>query len=137
LTCQKVTSFKLPCVRYKFTEIRLFLPSQSPGHERTQRWPDRKLKDISNWASDHTRIICTTEGFSAASLDLEVRQFVPIEGDVLDRHWFLPGGIKKSIQIPLYAIAYVEPAKRGYIEYVNRQGKNSLRAGSATGISYL
>jgi len=81
------------------------------------------LKDISNWASDHTRIICTTEGFSAATLDLEVRQFVPIEGDVLDRHWFLPGGIKKSIQIPLYAIACVEPAKRGYIEYVKRARK--------------
>jgi hypothetical protein len=110
----------LPCFRYKVTEIRLFKPGQVPGFEWTERWPDKKLKNISTWASPQTRIIHTTEGFSALPLELEVREFIPVEGDVLRRHWYTSDGTKKSVDVPAYAIVNVDSARQAYIQYINQ-----------------
>jgi hypothetical protein len=124
-TCQKLTNIKvskLPCLRYKITEIRLFKPGQTTRLEWTQRWPDKKLKDIATWASPETKIIRTTEGFSSVPLKLEVREFVPLEGDVLHRHWFVSDGSKKSVPVPAYAIVNVDTAQEAYLEYINRGG---------------
>jgi hypothetical protein len=65
-------------------------------------------KGYSQLGSLGDEIICTTEGFSSVPLELGVRKFVPIEGDVLHRHWFTPGGIKMSVLLPSYAIAKVD-----------------------------
>lgn len=127
LSCQKFTGRKLirlPCIRMRLVEIKL-LP-EPHGYERILRWTEKRLKNISNWASDQTRTIYAAEGFSAVSMDLEVRQFVPIAGDVLDRHWFLPSGIRMSLAFPNYAIAYMDPARRAYYEYINRFPLESL-----------
>lgn len=125
MTCQKVSSLKvpnLPCVRYKITEIRLFKRGQVPGFDWTQRWPDLKLKDISHWASTETRLIRTTEGYSLVPLELKVREFVPVEGDVLKRYWCVDGGIKKSVSVPCFAISDVNAAQKAYKDYINRGG---------------
>lgn len=125
MTCQKVSSLRvphLPCVRYKITEIRIFKPGQLPELQWTQRWPDSKLKDITEWASPEIRRIRTTEGFSSVPLELEVRKFVPKEGDVLERHWWTPGRIKKSVSVPAFAISNVNAARKAYDDYINQGG---------------
>jgi hypothetical protein len=112
----------LPCVRYKITEIRLFKPGQLPHLQWTQRWPDQKLRDISEWASPETRRIQITEGFSSVPLGLEVREFVPKEGDVLERHWWTKDRIKKSVPVPAFAIANVNASRKAYHDYINQGG---------------
>jgi hypothetical protein len=112
----------LPCVRYKITEIRLFKPGPTPEFQWTQRWPNAKLKDISEWASSEIRRIQITEGFSSAPLELKVRKFVPKEGDVLERHWWTQDRIKKSMSVPAFAIANVNTARKGYENYICQGG---------------
>jgi hypothetical protein len=112
----------LPCVRYKITEIRLFKPGQLRELLWTQRWLDLKLKDISEWASPETRRIQTTEGFSTIPLELEVRRFVPKEGDVLERHWWTRDRIRKSVPVPAFAIANINAARKAYEHYINQGG---------------
>ncbi len=125
LTCQKVTSLKvpnLPCVRFKITETILFKPGPVPGLEWTHRWRDMKVVDISEWRSPTTKRILTSEGFSSTPVELEVREFVPQEGDVLERHWHGPGGTKQSVKVPCFAIADMNTAKQAYIDYINQAG---------------
>jgi hypothetical protein len=125
VTCQKVTSQKvsiLPCVRYKITEIRLFKPGPLPGTTWTERWLDKKLTDISDWNSSNTRNILTTEDFSSVPLELEVREFVPQKGDVVERHWHTDSGLRKSVKIPCYAIADMNKAQKAYVDYINKGG---------------
>jgi hypothetical protein len=77
------------------------------------------LKDITEWASPKIRRIRTTEGFSSVPLELEVRKFVPKEGDVLERYWWTQDRIKKSMSVPAFAIANVNAARRDYENYIN------------------
>jgi hypothetical protein len=117
----------LPCVRYKVTEIRLFKPGRVPGLGWTERWVGMKLTNISEWKSPITRNILTTEGFTSASLELEVREFVPQKGDELERHWYIPGGIRKSVKVPCYAIADINTAQKAYADYINRSGAEFIK----------
>jgi hypothetical protein len=121
----KVSS--LPCVRYKITEIRLFKPGRVPGLGWTERWRDMKLTNISEWKSPITRNILTTEGFTSDPLELEVREFVPQKGDELERHWYIPGGIRKSVKVPCYAIADINTAQKAYTDYINRSGAEFIK----------
>lgn len=111
----------LPCLRYKITDIQLSKPGQVPGLEWTKRWVDMKLTDITEWKSPAIRDILTTEGFSSTPLKLEVREFVPQRGDVLERHWHI-GEIRKSVKVPCYAIANVKNAQTAYLKYINSGG---------------
>jgi hypothetical protein len=93
-----------------------------PELQWTQRWPDAKLEDMSDWASPEIRRIQTTEGFSSVPLELEVRKFVPKEGDVLERYWWTQDRIKRSMSVPAFAIANVNAARRDYENYINQGG---------------
>ncbi|RYP55007.1 hypothetical protein DL768_000323 [Monosporascus sp. mg162] len=122
LTCQKVSNAKvwrLPCLRYKITDVRLFKPGQVKGHEWTRRWREGVPDDISHWASLETRTVMVTEGYTNRPVQLQVRQFVPQEGDALTRSW-VHEGEKRSVNIPPYAIVNLEEAKAAYEEYIRR-----------------
>ncbi|RYP23053.1 hypothetical protein DL765_001308 [Monosporascus sp. GIB2] len=122
LTCQKVSNAKiwrLPCLRYKITDVRLFKPGQVKGHEWTRRWREGVPDDIAHWASLETRMVMVTEGYTNRPVELQVRQFVPQEGDALARSW-VHEGKKKSVDIPPYAIVNLEEAKTAYDEYIKR-----------------
>jgi hypothetical protein len=80
------------------------------------------LVDISTWASDKTRSIQTTEGYSSVPLNLKVREFVPVEGDVLHRHWWTPARVKKQVLVPSYGLSNVAAAEQAYKDYINRGG---------------
>lgn len=123
LTCQKVTSNtkirRLPCLRYKITDVRLFKPGQVRGFEWTRRWHDSIVENISSWASDEIKVIKVSEGYTSRPVELRVRRFVPQDGDKLDRSWVV-NGVKKSVAIPPYAIVDLDAARKAYAEHIER-----------------
>jgi hypothetical protein len=120
-TCTKLANkaSRLPCIRRKITDVKLFKPGQVQGFEWTSRWKDSIVDNIANWASSEDKFIQVSEGFTSRSVELRVRQFVPQEGDKLERTWVF-NGIKKSVPIPPYAIVDLDAAQKSYTEYINR-----------------
>ncbi len=74
--------------------------------------------DISHWASTETRKVKVTEGYTRDTVELRVRQFVPQDGDSLERSW-VHDGVRKRVMIPAYAIVNLEEAKSAYSAYIN------------------
>lgn len=123
LTCSRVTStrpYRLPCLRYKITDVRLFKPGNVKGHEWTRRWTEGIADDISNWASGEDRTVSVTEGYGTRPIKLRVRQFIPQEGDKLERTWVYQGA-KRSVRIPSYAIVSLDEAKAIYTTFINEE----------------
>ncbi|GAW18223.1 hypothetical protein ANO14919_076970 [Xylariales sp. No.14919] len=121
LTCLRVSNVKvwrMPCLRYKITDVRLFKPGPVKGHEWTRRWVEGVPDDISHWASTETRKVRVTEGYTKDAVELRVRQFVPQDGDSLERSW-VHDGVKKRVIIPAYAIVNLEEAKSAYSSYIS------------------
>ncbi|KAI5920041.1 hypothetical protein F4810DRAFT_453549 [Camillea tinctor] len=122
LTCQRVSNVKvwrMPCLRYKITDVKLFKPGQVKGHEWTRRWVEGIADDISQWASAETKCVKVTEGYTDQPVELRVRQFIPQEGDALERTWVYDG-IRRRVSIPAYAIVNLEEAKGAYSNYIHR-----------------
>jgi uncharacterized protein YecT (DUF1311 family) len=108
----------MPCLRYKLTDVRLFKPGPVKGHEWTRRWVEGVPDDISHWASPDTRKVKVTEEYTRHTVELRVRQFVPQEGDSLERTW-VHDGVRKRVMIPAYAIVNLDEAKGAYSNYIN------------------
>ncbi|KAL7946408.1 hypothetical protein V8C42DRAFT_35794 [Trichoderma barbatum] len=120
LTCKKVENTKaarLPCLRYKITDMMLYKPGQVPGYEWTQRWNKSNSDPIQLWASHDIKVIHISVYFSNTYLPLQVRRFVPQEGDKLERTWDYQGS-KKSVVIPPYALIDLEAGKSAYTKYI-------------------
>ncbi|KAM0260419.1 hypothetical protein ACHAQJ_002821 [Trichoderma viride] len=120
LPCKKVENTKaarLPCLRYKITDMTLYKPGQVPGYEWTQRWTKTTSDPIQLWASSEVRLVYISVCFSTVYLPLEVRRFVPQEGDKLERTWDYKG-TKKSALIPPYALIDLEAGKSAYTSYI-------------------
>ncbi|KAI0022285.1 hypothetical protein F4780DRAFT_769901 [Xylariomycetidae sp. FL0641] len=122
LTCQRVSNVKvwrMPCLRYKITDVKLFKPGQVKGLEWTRRWVEGVADDISQWESMETKEVKVTEGYTSKPIGLRVRQFTPQEGDKLVRTW-VHEGIERGVKIPAYAIVNLEEAKDAYSNYISR-----------------
>lgn len=125
MTCQKVTKptlHKLPCLRYKLTDIRLFREgSYAAGREWSHRWSSNNMDNITQWASSELKKIEVTQDYGQTSLTFTVREFVPIEGDMLHRQWF-DGGVTKSVKIANYAIVDMAAALQAHRDFILSQG---------------
>lgn len=125
ISCKKIAAnsrvYRLSCLRWKITDVKLFKPGQVKGHEWTDRWKDSVVDDIGTWASADSRVIHVTEGYTGRSVRLQVRRFQPQEGDKVVRSW-VSDGIKKSVDIPPFAIVDMESAKSAFDDYI----KNGL-----------
>ncbi|KAL6891167.1 hypothetical protein HDV57DRAFT_286270 [Trichoderma longibrachiatum] len=120
LTCKKVENTKaarLPCLRYKITDMTLYKPGQVPGYEWTQRWNKNSSDPIQLWASREVKVIYISVGFSNRYMPLQVRRFVPRDGDKLERTWDYKG-TRKSVTIPPYALIDLEAGKSAYTRYI-------------------
>jgi hypothetical protein len=121
LTCTEKVSpkvWRVPCLRVKITDVKLFKPGQVLGYEWTQRWKDSIVDNIANWASTEVKTIYVSEGYTKRAVELRVRRFVPQAGDRLERSW-VHNGVKKSVPIPPYAIVDLDEAQRAYETYIN------------------
>jgi hypothetical protein len=124
MTCKKVSKpkvSKIPCLRYRITDARLFKQGYLPGHVWTTRFQTMELNDIDNWNSTEVKTIQITYDYSPQPLTLQVRKFKPHEGDMLHRSW-KHGSVKKSVLLPPYAIASFEAAEKIYQDYINQNG---------------
>lgn len=112
--------YRLSCLRWKITDVKLFKPGQLKEHEWkwTDRWKDSVMDDIGSWDSPRVRIIHVTEGYTGKSVRLRVRQFLPQAGDRLKRSWVSSNGKKNEIEIPPYAIVDMEDAKAALDQYI-------------------
>ncbi|KAK0734452.1 hypothetical protein B0T26DRAFT_737127 [Lasiosphaeria miniovina] len=123
VSCKKIAVnskvYRLNCLRWKITDVKLFKPGQVKGLEWTNRWKDSVVDDIENWAAPESRTIYVTEGYTGESVALQVRQFRPQEGDKLDRSW-VSGGVKKKVQVPAFAIVDMDAAKSAFDQYIKR-----------------
>jgi hypothetical protein len=126
----KPTKFKtsrLPCLRYKLTEVRLFVGSMAPGLVWSTRWQDLQVKDINVWASSEIRTIKLTQDYVATPLTFKVRRFVPLESDMLDRRW-AHGSVKKSVALPPYAFVNMKEALNVYKGFINQEGTRHFQS---------
>ncbi|KAH8910665.1 hypothetical protein BR93DRAFT_934273 [Coniochaeta sp. PMI_546] len=122
LTCKKVATnrvWRLSCLRWKITDVRLFKPGQVKGLEWTNRWKDSVVDDIGSWAASDTKVIRVTEGYTGQFIELRVRKFHPQKGDSLERSW-VSNGVKKSVPIPPFAIVDMEAAKGAFDSYIKK-----------------
>ncbi|KAG5964429.1 hypothetical protein E4U57_005315 [Claviceps arundinis] len=120
LTCLKVVNAKagrFPCLRYKITDIKLFKSGQVPGFEWTQRWANNITDPIQKWASTEIKVIHISTTYSKKTIELQVRQFVPLEGDKLERTW-VHQGTKKSVTVPPYALMDLDAGKKAYLKHI-------------------
>ena len=78
------------------------------------------LVDISLWASDGARTIEVSPVFADAPFMLKVREFIPVEGDMIEEVWSDENGVIRKHEIPPYAIANMEESARSFQEYIDR-----------------
>ncbi|RDA89737.1 hypothetical protein CP533_1053 [Ophiocordyceps camponoti-saundersi (nom. inval.)] len=120
LTCTHLATTKagrFPCLRYKITDMKLYKPGQVPGYEWTRRWDHSITETIQNWASPDVKMISVSAGYSAKCIELQVRRFIPQDGDKLARTWD-HNGMKKSVDIPPYALVNFELTKSTYTAHI-------------------
>lgn len=123
IPCRKIISnsriYRLNCLRWKITDVKLFKPGQVKGLEWTLRWKDSVVDDIGSWASPESRFIYVTEGYTGQSVKLQVRRFKPQQGDRLERSWF-SNGQKRTKEIPAFAIVDMDAAKKSFDDYIKK-----------------
>jgi hypothetical protein len=113
---------KVPCLRSNLLHLRLFVTDfWLEDHNWSHRWPSGgRRENITAWASSDTRTIQVTHDYSANILELEVREFVPIEKDMLCMQWE-DRGIIKSVLLPMYAVADTFTATKIYKRYIGQE----------------
>ncbi|KAK2590507.1 hypothetical protein QQS21_011810 [Conoideocrella luteorostrata] len=130
LTCKKMSSNKanrFPCLRYRLTDVRLFKPGQVPGYEWTRRWTNNISDPIQKWASPDVKSIRISTGYSNKCIILQVRKFVPQEGDKLERTWVFQG-TRRSVNVPPYALTDLEEGKTAYMKHITEAMGDTLQS---------
>ncbi|KAI0095887.1 hypothetical protein F4814DRAFT_435294 [Daldinia grandis] len=123
LTCRdiklesKKVIHRLPCLRWKLAEVALF---REGGLDLTKRWDGTKMKDLGprDWVnSSDVRTIKMVMG-SRRPMELKVKKFTPIDGDVTCKYWVDTKGNKQRIDIEPYALASIWETAKRYEEYI-------------------
>jgi hypothetical protein len=76
-----------------------------------------KMVDVVDWESPEIKFIEVSHGFCQDPIRLEVRKFVPEDGDVLDRKW-VDGQVRKTKRVEPYAIVNMTKAAQEVRRYI-------------------
>ncbi|KAI1506264.1 hypothetical protein F5X99DRAFT_415506 [Biscogniauxia marginata] len=107
LNCKNVARpimCKLPCLRWIITDSSLYREQPMPYQLFSRRWQNMDLVDITDWASNEVKTVVISQIFLDAPYEVEVREFIPVEGDMLEAVW-KSGSVVKRQQIPHYALS--------------------------------
>ncbi|KAH9996735.1 hypothetical protein F4779DRAFT_631537 [Xylariaceae sp. FL0662B] len=117
---------RIPCLRYKLTEIVLF---REGGLGLTQRWNGVKMKDLGprDWDGGRERPLKITIGKFKCSFELVVRKFKPLPTDITWRNWVDRSKTLKRIEIEPYALANITKTAKEYKSYVYVNAQPALR----------
>ena len=77
-----------------------------------------EIKDIDMWRSPEVKVIHITQDVGDAWYKLKVKEFVPIEGDALERKW-MTNGKQESFKCAPYAIADMREAGYDLIQFAD------------------
>ncbi|KAL2212739.1 hypothetical protein CC79DRAFT_1365012 [Sarocladium strictum] len=116
---------RIPCLRYRITDVKLSKTGQVPGFEWTRRWSHAR-KDIKHWASEAVKTIYISEGLSNTQMKFRVKEFVPQTGDKLERSW-VHQGTRQSVPIPPFALTRLEDAKQAYEQHITATESGALK----------
>ncbi|KAI9367609.1 hypothetical protein BJX61DRAFT_527621 [Aspergillus egyptiacus] len=117
LTCQRahqsktLSIRKLPCLRYIITDVSLYREQDRPCQIFSTRWQSMDLVDITDWASSEIKTITLSQIYVRAPYDVQVRKFMPAEGDMLELTWASGPFIRRQ-RMPEYALADMESAAK-------------------------
>ncbi|KAL4911528.1 hypothetical protein BDW74DRAFT_143075 [Aspergillus multicolor] len=115
LTCQKAhhskapSIRKLPCLRMIITDVSLYREQEMPCQLFSRRWQSMEIVDITDWASSEIKTITLSQIHVDAPYNVQVRKFIPIEGDMLESTWS-SGHYVRRHPMPQYALADMEGA---------------------------
>ncbi|KAM7205453.1 hypothetical protein V8F20_003222 [Naviculisporaceae sp. PSN 640] len=132
LTCKRMTGptlCKMPCYRYIITEALLYREQKAPFQVYSRRWQNMDIVNIPSdgWASDQIRTIVVSPIQTFAPFQFRVREFIPVDGDLLEEQWMTASGPQK-IQLPRYAVADMLEAARDLKTYIETNVWNYLNA---------
>lgn len=132
LTCKRMTGptlCKMPCYRYIITEALLYREQKAPFQVYSKRWQNMDIVNIpaDGWASDQIRTIVVSPIQLFAPFQFRVREFIPVDGDLLEEQWMTASGPQK-IQLPRYALADMLEAARDLKVYIETNVWNFLNA---------
>ena len=107
----------MPCLRLKIVDAALYDKGPHPQHIWTKRWNSMQIVEISAWASTEVRTICVTQEVGGTYYELQVKKFIPQDGDSLERKWF-SNGEHKSHKCATYAISNMKMAAKTLQRFV-------------------
>jgi len=133
LTCLSIrgpTLSKQPCFRYIITDASLYREQKAPYQGFTRRWQTMDLVDIpsTGWASSEVRTITVSPNHVHAPLSFRVRQYIPVEGDLLEEVWMEKAQdrrgevieVERRMPVPRWAVLNMSEVAKdmaGYIEH--------------------
>lgn len=114
---RKVTH-KVPCLRFKMTEITVSRVDDARSSlGLTQRWEGFEMQDIVDWLTPDIRTIYISLGVCSSPMEVYVRKFKPVSGDVTCVHW-RDGNTRKKVDIEPYALASIHDSAKDVISYI-------------------
>ena len=129
-TCLKLsrpTLANLPCVRYKITDSRLTDKGEHPQYKWSKRWPSWDMTEVDTWRSAEVKVITITQDVLGGSVfNLQCREFIPVEGDSLERIWKKRGITQFYPRAP-YAIANMKETGDALARFVANNVDSSIK----------
>ena len=129
LTCLELsrpTLANLPCVRYKITDSRLSDKGEHPQYKWSKRWPSWNMIEINTWRSADVKVIYITQDvLGGSTFEIRCREFIPVEGDSLERIWKKRGITQKYPRAP-YAIANMKETGDAVARFVANNVSSSI-----------
>lgn len=80
------------------------------------------MVDITDWASSVTKTIRSTHGLCPEPFEMTVQQFLPKEGDLLERRW-VDGKVRKSFRVEPYAVVNMSKTAVALQKYIDANVK--------------
>ncbi|PMD12241.1 hypothetical protein NA56DRAFT_502127 [Hyaloscypha hepaticicola] len=115
----------LPCLRYKILDAHLLDHGEFPRPSWTRRWTKMEISDIRDWDSTEIKTIAITQDVGGKFYSLEVRKFIPVEGDALERKW-KASGVDQTFKCAPYAIADMTDAGRRLSHFADRTLESTI-----------
>lgn len=78
-----------------------------------------EMVDIKDWRSPDIKTIRVTQDILGTSWDFKVREFIPVEGDSLERRW-KTDGVQQTFPCAPYGIADVTEAGRTLVNFADK-----------------
>jgi len=89
-----------------------------------------QMDEISQWKSPIVKTIFLTQNLCNRALRVQVKEFVPLPGDVLEREWAdrqTGMVVKKKTSVPRYAIADMRATSSAIQQYVDKNVESFIK----------